>query len=139
MIASLEDILIAGRTVYGEARGEPYEGKKAVVHVLMNRVNHPGGGSDHSLASACLRWRQFSAWNEDDLNRRAMKIIGLHDPVFRACLRAVLEALDESDTTKGSRHYMTKDRLAQGWPKSWGPKREPVVEIGAHLFYNDVN
>ncbi len=28
--------------VYGEARGEPYEGQVAVAAVILNRVEHPG-------------------------------------------------------------------------------------------------
>ena len=30
-----EDVFLAAQTVYGEGRSEPYEGKKAIAHVLL--------------------------------------------------------------------------------------------------------
>lgn len=132
------DIVIAARTIYGEARGESYEGKKAVAHVLINRTDHRRGDPDHTLAATALRHRQFSAWNEGDANREKLQEIDVDDPVFRDCMRAILEALDEPDPTKGSRHYMTVQRRARGWPGNWGEKKTPVARIGNHLFYNDV-
>ena len=138
MIVTLEDIMIGARTIYGEARGEKYDGMKAIGHVLINRVARKIGDPDHTIASAALRHRQYSAWNEGDANRIAMQEANVSDPTFRKCLSAMIEALDEADPTNGARHYMTAARLAQGWPKSWGPERKPVARIGDHLFFNDV-
>ena len=137
MIA-LEDILLAGRTLYGEGRSEPYDGLKAIAHVLINRTDRRVGDADHSLAATALRHRQFSAWNEGDPNRPKLRRITLNNPAFRRCLRAMLEALDEPDFTGGARHYMTKARRARGWPRSWGPVRAPCYIKGKHLFFNDV-
>jgi hypothetical protein len=42
MTILLEDVLIGARTVFGEARGEPFEGQKAVAHVILNRAKLEG-------------------------------------------------------------------------------------------------
>jgi spore germination cell wall hydrolase CwlJ-like protein len=139
MFVTLEDVLIGARTIYGEGRGGSFDGMKAIGHVFVNRVNRTAGDADDDLASAALRHRQFSAWNEGDPNRAKMQAARLDDPVFRACLRAMLAALDEPDFTAGARHYMTVARRTAGWPGSWGPKRAPCFAIDDHLFYNDVD
>lgn len=134
----LEDVLIAARTVWSGGRGETYVGKKAIAHVLINRTIETFGDADHSLAATSLRHKQFSGWNENDPNRARVINATVNSKVFRECLCAVLEAIDEPDPLYRSRHYMTIARREKGWPKSWGPSREPVVRIGNHLFYNDV-
>ena len=134
MLFTPGDLDVAARTVYGEARGEPYEGKKAVVHVIVNRTTLREGDRDHSLAATALRWRQFSAWNESDPNRAAAQRVTLADRTYRECLRAVLEALDEPDPTQGSRHYHTKTVRPR-----WSRGKRPVLEIGNHRFFNDID
>lgn len=133
MIYTLDDILIAARTVYGEARDQPFKGQKAVAHVLRNRVSAGDAGPDHSLASAALRWRQFSMWNSGNPNREKALTADVNDPAFRQALHAVVEALDEEDFTKGARHYH-----AQHIKPEWALGRKPVAEIGTHMFYNNV-
>ena len=133
MTILLEDVLIGARTIFGEARGEPYEGMKAVAHVLINRWRFKQGDRDHSVAAAALRWLQFSAWNENDPNRERLQAANLGDPKFRLALRAMLEAIDEKDMTLGARHYHTTAIS----PK-WAQGKMPCVIIGAHAFYNDV-
>jgi len=127
------DLDILARTVYGEARGEPYEGKKAVAHVIINRTTFKIGDRDHSIAAAALRWLQFSAWNESDPNRAQMEKVTLADKSFRECMRAALEAFDEPDPTVGSRHYHTR-----GVTPSWSRGTAPVIQIGNHVFFNNI-
>ena len=38
---SESEVFVLGRTIYGEARGEDDETKKAVANVVMNRVKNP--------------------------------------------------------------------------------------------------
>ena len=135
MTILLEDILIGARTIFGEARGEPYEGMKAVAHVLINRWMFKNGDVDHSISAAALRWLQFSAWNENDPNRERLQMADINHPKFRLSLRAMLEAIDEKDFTQGSRHYHVSSMNPA--PK-WAIGHTPVVVIGAHSFYNDV-
>ena len=133
---TLEDIMICARTVYGEARGETLLSKRAVAHVMINRWRGTGGQwkRDHTLGAACLRWRQFSAWNANDPNREKMQEVDLSSKSFRECLRAVLEALDaRADPTHGATHYKT----AAVNPR-WARNKVSVVSIGSHEYFNNV-
>lgn len=129
----LEDVLIAARTVYGEARNQSLVGKKAVAHVLQNRVNKTLMDSDSTLAQASLRFKQFSCWNENDPNRLIIQRVSLDDPDFRNCLKCTLESIDEVDFTNGATHYHNKDILPR-----WAVGHSPCFTEGDHLFYNDI-
>ena len=125
------DVDVVARTVYGEARGESQEGRIAVAKVIVNRWRHSGG----SLESVCKKPKQFSCWNVDDPNYPIIKDVTYADQVFLQCLSAVAVALDlkAADPTKGSRHYH-----APRVSPYWAVGHTPVVEIGGHVFYNDV-
>lgn len=137
----LEDLLIGARTLWAEARGCGRGERRAIAHTFVNRRDRRVGDADHSLAAVCLRHRQYSAWNEDDPNRPKLEAATPDDPVFRECLADLCEALNEPDSTRGARHYVTRDQLARrGWPASWGPERRPCLDVAGfkHLFFNDV-
>jgi spore germination cell wall hydrolase CwlJ-like protein len=129
---SLEDLLTMTRTIFGEARGEPFEGKIAVGHVILNRVEE--GGKDHSIGAACLRREQFSCWNEGDPNRYWILNTGIDNPHMLSCLHAAIEAIEEKakgeDLTHGATHYHTR----QVHPY-WAEGVTPLFEIGNHIFY----
>jgi len=50
---------IISYTLYAEARGEPFEGMKAVAAVIQTRARRAG----ISMAEVCLQSKQFSCWN----------------------------------------------------------------------------
>lgn len=127
------DLDLTARTIFGEARGESYSGQKAVAHVIINRTIKKIGDRDHSLAASAIRWWQFSAWNENDPNRELIETVTVNNRTFRQCLRALLEALDEPDPTMGSLHYHAK-----GASPSWSRGKAPVIEIGNHVFFNNI-
>ncbi len=127
------DLDILARTLWGEARGESYEGKKAIVHVIMNRTAKRIGDRDHSLAATAIRHMQFSAWREADPNRAYMERLSLNSKMFRECMRAVLEAIDEPDPTFGSDHYHTHSSRPR-----WSRGKTPVLKIGNHRFFNNI-
>lgn len=128
------------KTAWGEARGEPWIGKVAVVHVVLNRVKADSWwGKD--IEGVCKKPWQFSCWNEDDPNRPLMEKLELaKDQDFRECLAASAAAIWglEFDPTDGCHHYMTKARRERGWPSSWGQTQEPHRTIGVHLFYKGI-
>lgn len=145
------DLLTGIRTIYGEARGEPSEGKLAVAHVLLNRLsiardwkvkkqqNHPLFG-DGTLAGVCMAHRQFSAWNENDPNRAVLLDLtlpaALSLPDFRACAAALFTALDDPsvpDPSGRATHYHTV-----GADPAWDDGKQPSANIGHHVFYRDV-
>lgn len=137
MNITMSDVDIATRTVYGEARGETYAGKKAVAWVLKNRWMAEGGqfGKDDTLATTCLRHVQFSVWNSVDPNFRAMHTIQVDNSNFRECMRAVLEVLNEpvDTSTMGSTHYHTEAIMPY-----WAKGIPPTAIVGNHVFYNSI-
>lgn len=50
---------IISYTLYAEARGEPFEGMKAVASVIQTRAMR----ANISMAEVCLQDQQFSCWN----------------------------------------------------------------------------
>lgn len=131
------DIEILARTIYGEARGEPQDGKLAVGQVMVNRFRSTKGqfAKDDTIATVCLRHVQFSAWTVGDPNFEEIQRVALNSVVFRRCWRAALDALDTDipDLTEGSLHYCT----LRARPR-WAAGHAPVVVIGGHRFFNDV-
>ena len=125
------DLDILARTIFGEARSESAKGKRAVAHVILNRVKK--GGRDHSISATCLRAKQFSAWNPKDPNRQKLLTVALTDKDFRLCFRAALEAVDERDFTLGSTHYHTRTVHP-----AWSEGHTPALRLGSHVFFNTV-
>ena len=128
------------RTVYGEARGEPMEGKIAVAHVALNRLKHPGWWSrnrddipDDTLAAVCRDPYQFSCWLENDPNRNV--ILTALAPALAESAQAVELVLAgiEPDPTGGATHYH-----AIGAMPKWAAGRTPTAIIGHHVFYEDI-
>lgn len=126
------DIDILVRTVAGEARGESITGKRAVVHVIRNRARSKRF-KEHTLAQVCLKYKQFSCWNEDDRNFKYIVDLLPTSKVYRDCLTAVSMALEEEDFTNGALHYHTKT-VQPVWSKG----HRPCYTEGSHVFFNDV-
>ena len=137
MMLLLADLEIAARTVWGEGRGESWEGKIAIAFTLINRWREDRGqfARDDTLATACLRHVQFTAWNMGDPNFEKLHEVQWNDASLRECLKAVLHALDHpgDDPTAGARHYHAKSVKP-----SWIKGHRPSAEIGGHLFYNNI-
>lgn len=131
------DLDVAARTVFGEARGESFEGQEAVACVLINRAlaRHRG---EYRLSGVCLEPLQFSCWNRDDPNLPQLLATGPHDRAYRNALQAVLSALNVvevgDDPTRGALHYHTA-AIAPRWSQG----KAPCARIGAHLFYNNID
>lgn len=130
------DLDIMARTIFGEARGEDFDGKLAVAHVILNRVKKRHR-KEVTIAGVCTEPYQFSCWLPDDPNRLKMETISVNQPVFRDCLMAALKAIaqgDDEDMTLGSTHYHTTVISP-----AWAEGKDPVVTIGNHAFYNNVD
>lgn len=140
------DISIAGRTIWGEARGQSYDHKVLIAHVLLNRWIRTDGqfAKDDTLATTCLRHVQFSVWTKSDPNFDKLFTCNIGDRELRNCIRAVYEAIEDKDgnldPSQGATHYHTiaKPSWASQWPPNWAEGHLPCVIEGAHAFYNDV-
>jgi N-acetylmuramoyl-L-alanine amidase len=96
-------LLTAARTLWQEARGEPDIGRKAVAHVLWNRLRSARWGT--TLASVCLWRAQFSGWLPSDPNFDAACALDDDDPLLQQMLEIVVAAEKEPDITNGATHY----------------------------------
>jgi len=137
-----EDLKYLTATVYGEARGESFEGRCAVAWTIINRVNAESWYG-RTIKDVCLKPWQYSCWNANDPNHSTLKEMIRDWPkpmegnkVLHGCLLAVLSVLYEmeGDRTQGSTHY----HVASISPH-WIEGKMPVVAIGAHKFYNDID
>jgi len=133
------DLDIAARTVYGEARGESFQGMKAVAWVLRNRSEidiWDDGKPDwwgETLSEVCQKKWQFSCWNFNDPNRMKLLALPVTNETYKQCLRAVAEVLVEpqiADATMGAFHYH-----AIGIHPSWASAAQPSLRMGNHIFY----
>lgn len=129
--------LTIARTVWGEARGEPWIGMVAVAWVIRNRAARPSWwGRDYE--TVCRAPRQFSCWDDTpaifDQTPRSMPI-----PYAAACAVALG---DEPDPTDGATHYhsIRRPSWARQWPPSWAASQTATsltetARIGGHVFY----
>lgn len=125
------DVDTLARTIYGEARGEPDEGKQGVANVVMKRVQL-GWKGDHDAKSVCLHHAQFSCWLDSDPNKPVIMAVKAKDPVFAKCIAIAVSALSGnlSDVTGNADSY---ERV--GTNAYWGKYLTPTRVIGHHAFY----
>ncbi len=130
---------ILAKTIYGEARGENLSGMEAVACVILNRVKRAQTTGPFwwgkPVSDVCLKPRQFSCWNPDDVNQARLSGDLTADNIFRICRRVAVRALRGllCDKTKGSTHYHTLDTHP-----AWASALVPNAQIGNHLFYTCV-
>jgi len=126
---------ILARTLYGEARGEPREGREGVACVVLNRARRRTVRWGDTVEAVCLMRLQFSCWNANDPNRAKLQAVTDSDRDFVACTTIATQAVDGElpDSTDGSTHY-----CAQGANPNWAVGKQPAREYGHHLFYNNV-
>lgn len=146
------DILIVAQTVFGEARGETFEGMVAVAWVIRNRVEIDLGNDGkpdwwgEGFSAVCLKPKQFSCWNKGDPNLpRIFAEFKPMRPQSRRgveCLYAAVGVLlgRLPDPTNGSTHYCTIEKPAWAalWPPAWARGIKPVAIVGNHQFYRGV-
>lgn len=126
---------VLAKTIYGEARGEPYLGMQAVACVVLNRVKL-NGWMGHDIKSVCLKLKQFSCWNDDDVNLPLILAANVNNSLYGKCLALANEAIDGklADVTGGSDSYCVRNLVT-----SWNKNLTPVARIGMHDFYITVN
>ena len=133
-VVSAEDLDIAARTVWGEARGEGFDGMVAVAHVIVNRAEK-GGWRGDTLKRVCLKNWQFSCWNKSDPNRSKLEGLPKHTPGYREALNAVALALvADNDPTMGACHYHVA-----GLDPDWRDDSKITAKIHNHVFYAGID
>lgn len=117
---SQNDINLMANAVYGEARGEPYEGQVAVAAVIINRLKSPT--FPNSISGVIFEPRAFTAVADGQIwltpNETAK--------------RAVLDALNGWDPSSNATYYFNPDTATSPW--IW--TRPQIKRIGKHIFCN---
>ncbi len=126
---------ILARTIWGEARGESTDGKKAVASVILNRLKKPDRFGS-TIEGVCQKPFQFSCWNDNDPNLPKLKVVDSSEAHFAECLSIAKEAVEGSliDSTLGADHYHTT-----GVSPAWAQGKTSCKKIGDHLFYNNIS
>lgn len=115
---SENDLKFMANAVYGEARGEPYEGQVAVAAVILNRVKSPS--FPNTAYSVIFQPRAFTAvadgqiWLEPNETAK----------------RAVRDAINGWDPSGGCLYYFNPETATSKW--IW--TRPQVKTIGKHIF-----
>lgn len=112
------DIKIMANAVYGESRGEPFEGQVAVAAVILNRVESPN--FPNTPSGVIFQPRAFTAVADGQIwlepNETAKK--------------AVMQAINGWDPTGGCIYYFNPETATSEW--IWS--RPQVITIGQHIF-----
>ena len=112
------DLNLLTRLVYGEARGEPYQGMVAVAATVLNRVadsrfpNTIAGVIYQSGAYACVSDGQINLTPNDQSKKAAQDAINGWDPTY------------------GCIYYFNPSTATSKW--IWS--RPQVLTIGKHIF-----
>ncbi len=112
------DLNLLSHLVYGEARGEPYNGMVAVAATVMNRVadsrfpNSVSGVIYQSGAYTCVADGQINLGYDDSAKKAAQDAINGWDP------------------TSGCIYYFNPNTATSSW--IWS--RPQVMTIGKHIF-----
>jgi len=113
-----KDLKLIANAVYGESRGEPYEGQVAVAAVILNRVDHPD--FPNTISEVIFQPRAFTAVADGQIwlepNERAKE--------------AVLDALNGWDPTENAIYYFNPETATSEW--IWS--RPQIKKIGQHIF-----
>lgn len=122
------ELTLLALCVWGEARGEPYNGKTAVAHVVMNRWR--AGTFGKTVRDVLLKPAQFSCFNADDPNRKKMLSVKAGEN-WNECFNAALGAYGgiDPDPTRGATHYCGINSNP-GWRKLM----LETARIGGHVF-----
>ncbi|WP_228275592.1 spore cortex-lytic enzyme [Gracilibacillus oryzae] len=115
---SQNDINLMANAVYGESRGEPYEGQVAVAAVILNRVESPT--FPNTVSGVIFEPRAFTAVSDGQI------WLTPND----TAKRAVLDAINGWDPTGEASYYFNPDTATSGW--IW--TRPQIKQIGKHIF-----
>lgn len=125
---------LLARTILGEAGNQPYEGKVAVAHSILNRLANSNGGT---MQDVLFKPYQYEPW----MNRREelLSIDPESDAYKEAADIAVRSMSGElADPTGGATHFLNPEivrRRRGGSLPDWWPEGEGrSMRIGDHWF-----
>ena len=115
---SQNDIKLLANAVYGESRGESYEGQVAVAAVILNRVQ--SSSFPNTVSGVIFEPRAFTAVSDGQIwltpNEQAKE--------------AVIDAINGWDPSGEALYYFNPSTATSGW--IWS--RPQIKQIGKHIF-----
>ncbi|MEH6945093.1 spore cortex-lytic enzyme [Bacillus sp. JJ722] len=115
---SQNDINLLAQAVYGEARGEPYDGQVAVAAVILNRLESPS--FPNTVSDIIFEPLAFTAVADGQIwlepNEQAKK--------------AVIDAINGMDPSGNATYYFNPETATSEW--IWS--RPQIKKIGKHIF-----
>ena len=112
------ELNLLARTVYAEARGEPYAGQVAVAAVVLNRIK--SSKFPNTVSGVVYQKGAFTAVSDGQINLTPNS----------TAYKAANDALNGWDPTNGCLYYYNPTTATSGWIYS----RQTVVVIGKHVF-----
>lgn len=112
------NLYLISQVIYGEARGEPYEGQVAVGAVLLNRVSD--SRFPNSVAGVVYESGAFTCVSDGQVNLTP-------DSTAK---KAAQDAINGWDPTHGCVYYFNPNTATSGW--IWS--RPQMLTIGKHIF-----
>lgn len=108
------------QAVYGEARGEPYEGQVAVAAVILNRIE--SSTFPDTISGVVFEPLAFTAVADGQIYMEPNE----------TAKEAVMDAINGWDPSGGATYYFNPDTATSDW--IWG--RPQIKRIGKHIFCN---
>lgn len=115
---SNNDINLLAQAVYGEARGEPYDGQVAVAAVILNRLDSPT--FPNTVAGVIFEPLAFTAVADGQI----------YMTPDETAKKAVLDAINGWDPSENATYYFNPATATSSW--IWG--RPQIKRIGKHIF-----
>ena len=112
------DVNLLARLIYGEARGESYEGQVAVGAVVLNRVK--SSSFPNTLAGVIYQSGAFDAVSDGQINLTPDS----------TAIKAAQDAINGWDPSYGAIYYFNPSTATNKW--IWS--RTHTVTIGKHRF-----
>ena len=112
------DVEIIARAIYGEGRGEPYEGQVAIGAVILNRVEDPD--FPDTVSGVVYQKGAFDAVRDGQINLTPDE----------TAYQAALDAINGWDPSGGALYYWNPQTATSPWIRT-----VPVTRaIGRHVF-----
>lgn len=112
------DVNLLARLIYGEARGESYEGQVAVGAVVLNRVKH--SSFPNTIAGVIYQSGAFDAVSDGQINLTPDS----------TAIKAAQDAINGWDPSYGAIYYFNPSTATNKW--IWS--RPMTITIGKHRF-----
>ena len=122
---TLSTILVIALTLWGEARGESYEGKYAVAQVIVARHEQSG----HSYKKVCLEPKQFSCWHNGIFTQRMPKG---KEPEWVECY-SIADAMVKGQVPPSRATHFRSIKVRPSWMYAM----TRIERIGRHVFYEE--